>query len=948
MRRWEGQGRLEAMATTEAFEKAYAGLNAEQKLAVDTVEGPVLVVAGPGTGKTHILTLRIANILRVTQAAPGSILALTFTDSGARTMRRRLALIIGDEAARKVTCTTFHGFAELVRAEYPEHFAASGARRLMGDVEETLLLREAIETADIELLRPSKAPYTYLRDLRSLYDSLTREGVTFDAYRVWGREERRRIESDDALRYKRGAQEGEFTKAGLEKVARLDKVEEAVRVFERYQELKDERGVQDFIGLLVDAIECIAGDEALRADLQERYQYVLADEHQDANALQHRLLELLAYDDHPNLFVVGDEKQAIYRFQGAELGGFKSFTELFPRTTVINLVSSFRSYQHILDSAHTVIEESGEQVRLTASRGAGAGEHVSRIVADDPLDERSRVVGLVAKLIKEGALPHEIVVIARTNDTANLYAQALSARGVPTLRAGDISLTARPLMRALISLMEYVADPTRLGALRSALLAPWWGVPTNELLTLLRTSSDRELIAHLASAYPAVAQALARAVDEGLAATPIECFSFLFTASGARTYFLSHAEHLDDIALVRKLVMHLEEAALLTEATTFAEAMLALSRAREEGLSPVKVSVTEREGCVTVITAHKAKGMEFRFVIIPDCTENAWEKGGKSPMIPSPFESRQSLTDAHRLFYVALTRARDHAYLSYARESAEGRERTPTSLIPHGLKEIETEGAPLPLLHTTVAAPAVLKELIERYLENEGLSPSAVNEYLTSPPTFFARRVLRIKEPPVPALIYGSAVHAALAALLMGRGLAEARTELERVFARSLLLRGALFEKLRADALAALDACSAELAEIGTPHHVEKKFSLSRDVDGMPVTLEGKMDAVFKSPSGFIVADWKTGSTVSAKNEEYARQLALYAELLRANGERADSAELLGVSEDGIKRVSVPVTEAECAAALADVDTVVRELRSGQWRRGEPSPYDALLELLKD
>ena len=936
------------MATTDSFEKAYKGLNAEQKLAVDTVEGPVLVVAGPGTGKTHILTLRIANILRVTQATPGSILALTFTDSGARTMRRRLALITGEEAARKVTCATFHGFAELVRAEYPEHFVASGVRRLMGDVEQTLLLREAIETATIELLRPPKAPYTYLRDLRSLYDTLTREGTSFDTYRAWGREERQRLESDDALRYKRGAQEGEFTKVGLEKIARLDKVEEAVRVFERYQELKEERGVQDFIDLLVDTIECISDDETLRADLQERYQYVLADEHQDANALQHRLLELLAYDDHPNLFVVGDEKQAIYRFQGADVSAFRSFTELFPRAAVINLASSFRSYQHILDSAHTIIEESGEHVRLAASRGAGAGEHVSRIVADDPLDERSRVVGLIAKLIKDGALPHEIAVIARTNDTANLYAQALSARGIPTLRAGDISLTARPLMRALISLMEYVADPTRLGALREALLAPWWGVPAAELLTLLRTSSDRELIARLASAYPAVAQTLARAVDEGLASTPIECFSYLFTNSGARDHFLSHAEHLDDIALVRKLVMHLEEAALLTEATTFAEAMDALSRAREEGLSPVKVSVTEREGCTTVITAHKAKGMEFRFVIIPDCTENAWEKGGKAPMIPSPFDSRQSLDDARRLFYVALTRARDHAYLSYSRESAEGRERTPTNLMPPGLEETDTKGEPLPLLHTTVAAPVVLKELIERYLADEGLSPSAVNEYLESPATFFARRVLRIKEPPAPALVYGSAVHAGLAALLQGLDASQARTELERVFARSLLARGAMFEKLLGDALAALEASAAALPELGTPHHIEKKFSLSRDVDGVPVTLEGKMDAVFEGPGGFIVADFKTGSTISAKNEKYARQLALYAELLRANSEPVSSAELLGISEDGIKRVAVSVGEAERTAALADVDTVVRELRSGEWRRGEPSPYDALLELFTE
>ncbi len=935
------------MATTSAFDEAYAKLTKEQKQAVDTVEGPVMVLAGPGTGKTHILTLRIANILRATQARPDAILALTFTDSAARTMRRRLSSLIGEETARKVTITTFHGFAELVRAEYPEAFVEDADRRLMGDVEKTLLLREAIDTTDLDLLRPAKAPYTYLRDLGALYDTLKREDVSIDAYRAWGKEAAQTLAADESLQYKSGEHKGELTKAGQGKVARFDRVEEAARVFERYEALKSERGLADFADILGGVIARIAADEGLRSDLQERYQYLLADEHQDANALQHRLLELFAYDDHPNLFVVGDEKQAIYRFQGADLGAFKTFTELFPRAVTISLTSSFRSYQHILDTAHEVVASTGEHAPLAASR-SGEGEKVSLVVALDPLDERAKVAILIESLLKEGALPHEIAVITRTNDTGDLFAQALSARGLPVLRAGDLSLTDRPVMRMIVALMRYIADPTALGSLREALLAPWWGIPLPDILMLLRTASDRELLGRLAEAYPATAQTLARLIEESRTTTPIACFSYAFTESGARDYLLSHAEHLDDITLVRALMMHLESAALASEAVTFREAFAALERAREHGLSPVKVSVTEREGFLTVITVHKAKGMEFRHVIIPDCTENAWEKGGRTALIPSPFAEAQTLDDARRLFYVALTRAKDHAYLSYARASAEGRDRLLTSLLPTNLSETEVESDTLPIPHTRVTAPEKIRSLVEYYLKTEGLSPSAINEYLESPSTFFARRVLRIKEPPVPPLVYGNAIHAALAAALSGLSEDEAYAALERVFTRSLLPRDATFEKLRKEAREALSAVLPQIAGLGTPLHIEKSFSLVREVDGTPVMLAGKIDAVFSDGGKTVVADFKTGSNISAKDEGYARQLALYAGMLKENGEPASEAVLLGISTNGMKRVPVITGKEEQEIALADMDAVVRELLSGQWRRGAPSEYDALLALFDE
>ncbi len=933
------------MPDTAVFDSAYASLNAEQKKAVDTVEGPVVVSAGPGTGKTHVLTLRIANILAKTQARADAVLALTFTDSAVRTMRRRLTQIIGEEVARKVTITTFHGFAELVRAEYARSFSETANFRVMGDVEGWLLMREALERSAVDLLRPAKAPYTYVRELRSLYDTLTREAVSLEAYRAWGVQEAALTASDESLLYKRGAQAGTLTKAGQEKVARFEKVEEAARVLEAYDALKRERSVIDFAGLLSDTIARIASDESLRSDLQERYQYILADEHQDANALQHKLLELFAIDDYPNLFVVGDDKQAIYRFQGAEAGAFESFEKRFPRAVKISLASSFRSYQRVLDTAHTIVASTGTHVELSATRGEGGS--VSLLVADDPLDERARIAELAHSLVASGVAPHDIAVITRTNETATVFADALSARALPVLRAGDVSLTARPLMRALIALMEYVGDPTHNGPLRIALLAPWWNEPTVELLTFLRTTNDREFTARLSEAHPKTAAIIQACIAYSLTASPVAVFSYIFSESGARDYLLSHAETLEDISLVRKLVMHLEEATYGVRASTFAEAVSALLTARAEGLSPVKVAVTEREGCITVITAHKAKGMEFQYVIIPECTETVWEKGGRGSVIPSPFEQKQSLDDARRLLYVALTRAKDQVYVSYAKESADGRDRLLTALLPADLPRADLQGEALPVLHTTIRASELVRTLTHEYLSSGRLSPSAINEYLESPATFFARRVLRVSEPPAGALVYGTAVHAALAAYFLKESADAVRNAFERVFARSLLTRDATFEKLRSEAWSAFLAAQGALDTLGENVHVEYAASASREVDGELVQFGGKIDAVFRTNDGLVLADFKTGSSVSAKNESYTRQLALYAQMLSDMQEGVDRALLLGISEAGLKEVQVPIGKAEREKALSEFDDVVRELRSGEWRTGSASEYDAVLALLK-
>lgn len=929
---------------TSAFSTGYKTLTAAQKKAVDTVEGPVLVVAGPGTGKTHILTLRIANILLKTQANPTNILVLTFTDSAARTVRRRLATLVGEEVARDVFVTTFHGFAEYLMNEYRESFPEMGERRLMGDVEQTLLWREVLDTEMIELLRTPKSPYHYLGDLSALHRDLVRERVSLEDYRVWLNDERERIENDESLRYVRGEKAGTMKPEGYKKLARLDKGLEAAQLIEAYERLKEARGVYDFGDMLRSAVDTVLADEGLRATLQEQYQYVLADEHQDANALQHALLDALAYDEHPNLFVVGDEKQAIFRFQGADATHFTDFRERYPRAEIITLTDSFRSYQGILDAADAVARTHLLTEQPLASSRAGEAT-LSLLAAPDPLAERDQVASLIEEAIARGTPPHEIAVIASRNSTANLYAAHLRARGVPVLRAGDIALESRPIVRHVLALMDAVADPTNMSALRESLLAPWWDIALPERARFLMSTRDYELSDALLTTYPKVAACIHALQEAALALPPLAVFSKLLADSGARSYVLSRPELIeDDLPLLRKLYMHVEESVARDTGVTFAALSKSLREAREHGLSGVKTSVLQREGLVTVITAHKSKGMEFEKVYIVGLTKNEWEGGGKAPLIPSPIDMKRSFDDVARQFYVAMTRAKDELVLSFARESGDGKERAPSALVPAGLTEIAPAADPLPLMHSTVDAPTLVRELTCRYLADEGLTPTALKTYLTSPASFFACNVLRLREPDTQATAIGSSVHEGIATYLEHGDPDRAYAALERSLKRCLLPRNAVFDAVRTNARDRLEAYLSYSRE-GEPLAIEQSYMLHREMVGVRVLLKGKVDAVFATESGPMIVDFKTTSDIKAHDEEYQHQLAFYDLLLRASGIETTRARIVQVTPEEVTPYDIPLSDETRSAFVALLEEVVAELVSGKWRRGEESGYDAVLAL---
>lgn len=349
----------------EDFEKTLNQLNEKQRQAVDTTEGPVVVVAGPGTGKTKILTVRIANILKKTDTSPENILALTYTTAGVISMREKLIEIIGDRAYR-VNIFTFHAFCEHIIKEFSFYFEKLEGFRVIEALERVEIIENIIDKNDFEHLVSFNDKFSFLNKIAKGILAIKGDGLSpldfINSLPVWQKD----LLSDEDIYYKKNSKDykkGDLKPAEKEKIdKKIAKAEELGIIFKAYQEELEKRSLYDFSDMILIVLKELKGNKDLRAEVEEKYQYILVDEHQDTNEGQNFILELLSdaphLEGHPNLFTVGDPKQSIYRFQGASEKTFARFEELYKDIKKITLTENYRSTQNILDGAHSLIIKS--------------------------------------------------------------------------------------------------------------------------------------------------------------------------------------------------------------------------------------------------------------------------------------------------------------------------------------------------------------------------------------------------------------------------------------------------------------------------------------------------------------------------------------------------------------------------------------------------------------
>jgi DNA helicase-2/ATP-dependent DNA helicase PcrA len=777
----------------ETFLKAYKSLNTAQKQAVDTIEGPVMVIAGPGTGKTQILTLRIGNILLSTDTTPDSILALTFTESGVQAMRKRLVSTIG-ETGYKVHINTFHGFCNEIIAHHPDDFPRIIGSKSTSDIDAIRILQDIISETKLEFLKPYGDTFFYVRPILSEIKDIKRENINPEQFAELVKEQKKNFEATPDLYHEKGAHKGKMKGVHADREKKIKKNEELAIVFKKYEEALTSKRLFDYEDMIMEVIRVLESNEPLRLEIQERYQYVLADEHQDANNAQNKILELItSFHENPNLFIVGDEKQAIFRFQGASLANFLYFKKLYPDALVINLENNYRSTQTILDGSHSIISHNSvKDAKLRVKLQAALDIHKGKTVAPIELYEFSKtdlelafLVYDIKEKIKTGTKAGEIAVIYRDNKDAFPVISVLEKTAIPFVVHSDRDVLSDEAIRKLILLFRAVSEPGNEEAFVRMLHVDFLDLDAIAIFKLCEAARAKRIsvfdVIHnnekLQEFYKKYTLWARRAKNINIT----EIFEELVRESGMLGQILSSSGSLDTLNKVESFfafARQMLETNPHTKLKEFLEHLDVLDsfnvriKASASGLS--------QDG-VHLMTAHKSKGLEFEHVYIIGGYDKHWSNKRDITYFESPIpmlapEGEDKIEDERRLFYVALTRAKKRAVITFAKEGTDGREQLPTQFIgeiapefisSHATFELEallTKESRAKAFQPKVQHGIELtnKEYLQHLFLEQGLSVSALNNYLKCPWNFFFNNLLRIPKAYTKHQMYGNAVHAAL------------------------------------------------------------------------------------------------------------------------------------------------------------------------------------------
>lgn len=730
------------------FDQLYKLLNPAQKQAVDTIEGPVMVIAGPGTGKTSILTLRIANILLKTDTKPENILALTFTESGAYNMRKKLVGIIGS-AGYKVNIHTFHSFAQEIIHQYPERFPRIIGATPASDIDFFKIIEQAINQVSSDnahelgdqdsanILRPINDPTYYVKSILSEIKNLKREGYTPDDLLKSIDMEEEQLKGVADLYHEKGAYKGKKKQMYIKAEERIAKNRELAKVFEAYEVLLTKERLYDFEDMILELVKALrdsgdsgdndgSGQNNLLLILQETYQYILADEHQDANNSQNTILELLSnFHDNPNLFIVGDEKQAIYRFQGASLQNFLYFQRKYPEALLINLENNYRSKQDILDSSHSLIENNLitnsdgiviKRTRLKSALSTGASKSKAKSITiqeySSYMHECSGIADLVEELLASGTSPEEIAILYRENSDAGDIAEALAVKNIPYRIESESDLLHHPDVVALIDLMRAVDDPINNHKVGKILFTPSFNVPAldvyktfevlykqnkqkNNVLADILGNNGQLVDGGISAEGSKSLQGIAKFLEEISAFAKnrncLETFRLLIDRSGIMKSILGAPDSLARFAVVEALFSHIRELSSVRHDYSLHDLIEYFDLIANHQIS-VKIIPPKVDSAIRLMTAHRSKGLEFDHVIIAHATSGKWGNRRKRNKFNIPLihgdssntdaganadvdsSDDSALQDERRLFYVAMTRARHSVTITYSLLNSDGKD----------------------------------------------------------------------------------------------------------------------------------------------------------------------------------------------------------------------------------------------------------------------------------
>lgn len=871
-------------------------LNPGQQKVLDHPGGPLLVVAGAGTGKTRVVVEKINKLLDE-GVEPSAIMAVTFTEKAAAEMLERV-LLSRSGFLTDISITTFNGYGNNVLREFGVHIGLSGNFRLLSEPARIVFFRERIDQFGLDYFLPlSGLPDGVITEILGLFSRLKQNIVNPDTYLEYAQN---LPEDDEALR--------------------LDKKQhqELARAYAAYIRLCREENVIDYDDQIFLAIQLLEQRPNVRRTLQDRYHTLFIDEFQDTNPMQSRLIDLLVGKEQ-NIIVVGDDDQAIYGWRGATLQNILGFKDRYPDASEAALTINYRSAQPILDAAYRLIRHN-EPYRLETSLGINKrltsdceGEAPRLMRFTDAAQELDWLASDIAARLEqlEPEQKISIAVLTRSNPSAAKVHDALLKAGVPHRVVGQSAdLYTRATVRMLLELTRTLVEPDNSVSLHHTLVSDLFGI-SNTLVGPLaaRARSEHETLEAvlLQSDNSQLLNALALISAWREKAASMSIGRLLWQAldeSGYKTKLLNEAPE-DDTAAAS--VQHLrqffdslrefESIAVQPTAVAYLMSLPALQAAGETTDDTLDIAANE----VMVSTIHKSKGLEWDTVYVPKLMDRSFPYlgGAGGLQVPeslsaakhSPADER--LAEERRLMYVAATRARRELILSYFDLGPSGKSQKPSRFINEMLGPDVAEYAP----HADVAShapalgmpdePVFIRELPARIYDGQRvrLSVSQASALLDCPLNFYYKFVLDAPEAPTSSTSYGSSLHKLFEEINRARQRNELQPldiyleDLQAVWDRSGYVSRQQADRAYEQAKATLARFYQSAAAAPPPLFVEEPFEITLEPEN--IILHGRMDVVLDGENGPEIRDYKTGTSVQtaekARSRASSQQLTMYA-----------------------------------------------------------------------
>ncbi|MDP3988550.1 MAG: ATP-dependent DNA helicase [Candidatus Levybacteria bacterium] len=770
-------------------------LNEEQKKAVKHKQGPLLIVAGAGTGKTTVITERIKYLVLQKKVVPSQILALTFTEKSAREMEERV-----DKAMpygyTQMWISTFHSFCDRILRNEALHIGLNPSYKLLSESEIILLLRKNLFKFELDYFRPLGNPYKFLEGLVQHLSRLKDEDISPNEYLHWAQTQNSKVKIQksgklNARRYTLDAENNE-----------IKKTLELANAYKTYEDLKMKEGVMDFSDLISNTLKLFRERKNILKTYRKQFKYILVDEFQDTNFAQNELAILLA-GEQKNITVVGDDDQAIYRWRGAAISNMIQFKKYFPKAKIITLTKNYRSTKEILNKSYKLIQNNNPD-RLEVKEKISKKLESVRKIQGDPLDfiyagrvenEAEIVVERIKLLKKDGLEYKDIAILVRANDHSLPFTKALFRQNIPYQFLGPGQLFRQEEIKDLIAYLKVLYNFEDSSSLYRVLNMPVFNFEYRDIAVILNFARRKNLslfeaLESSAGDFKKITEMVNRHLKRVPKDTAGQILYYFLEESGLLKKMISPKNEVDEKKAqnIAKFFDKLKTYEVEHEDASVFAIVDWIDLSMLLGESPLASnSDWNQANAVNILTIHSSKGLEFPVVFLVNLVEGRFPTRERKEQIPIPQELIKEILpvgDYHieeerRLFYVGMTRARDFLFLTASNFYGEGkRERKISPFVYETLGEDfvkkltsqqfnnETMKQLSFLDEWKTPEVSTLNPIQSGQLSTPVpiiyLSYSQIQTFNICPLHYKLKYILKIPTPPTSALSFGTSIHSTL------------------------------------------------------------------------------------------------------------------------------------------------------------------------------------------